>query len=468
MKNISAALTPHGDLAFALTRREAPAHEVADLRGRADVAQASNARRHAPVKPRPRVVIVGAGFGGLSAAGALRDADVDITLVDRRNFHLFQPLLYQVATAALSPGHIAWPIRSLFRDQPNVTVLMAEVGGVDLAARTVTADGTTLSYDFLILATGATHAYFGHDGWAAHAPGLKTIDDALSIRQKFLSGFERAERAADPDREQALLTAVIIGGGPTGVEVAGAAAELAHRTLSSEFRNIDPAKARIILLEAGPRVLAAFPEALSEVARRSLESIGVEVRTGAMVAECDEHGVTLADGQRINAGTIIWAAGVSASPAADWIGAEQDRAGRARVGPDLALAGHPEVFVIGDTASVVGPSGRPVPGIAPAAKQMGAYVGKLITGQVTGRTPPKPFTLKNPGDLATIGRKSAVVSMSNLRLTGLLGWLLWCVAHVWFLIGFRSRMAVAFEWVWSYLTAQRGARLISEHRESAS
>jgi NADH dehydrogenase len=416
------------------------------------------------VSERPRVVIVGAGFAGVEAARALQKAPVDIALIDRRNFHLFQPLLYQVATAALSPGDIAWPIRSVFRQQKNVTVLMTEISGVNLAKRAITDGTVVIPFDFLILATGAMHSYFGDDEWARFAPGLKGIDDATSLRQRLLSAFERAELTADVKEQSRQLTIVVVGGGPTGVEMAGAVAELTHRALAGEFRKIDPTTARIVLIEAGPRLLAAFPTNLSEVTRRSLEAMCVEVRTATLVTSCDQNGVTLGHGERIEAATIVWAAGVTASPAALWIGTAHDRAGRAQVSPDLSAAGHPDIFIIGDTAVVTDGTGRSVPGVAPAAKQMGRYVGKLIAARLAGRATPRPFTYHNSGDLATIGRKSAVVSLGRVRLTGFLGWLFWCLVHIWFLIGFRSRTVVAFNWVWSYLTFQRGARLISDRR----
>jgi NADH:ubiquinone reductase (H+-translocating) len=411
---------------------------------------------------RPRVVIIGAGFGGLEAARSLRNQDVEITLIDRRNFHLFQPLLYQVATAALSPGDIAWPTRSVFRQNKNVTVLLCEVSGVDIKARSVTDGGAIIPYDYLILATGASHSYFGHDEWSSFAPALKTIDDALAIRERLLRALEQAELSRDPAECTRLMTTVIVGGGATGVEMAGAIAELDHRTLLGEFRHLDPAHARIILIEAGSRVLSSFPEPLSAIARRSLESMRVEVRTGISVIDCNAHGVTVAGGEHIAAGTIIWAAGVAASPAGAWIGAVCDRADRVEVSPDLSVRHHPEIFVIGDTATVRGADQRPVPGVAPAAKQMGRYVGKVIAARIAGRAPPAAFKYRNWGDLAAIGRKSAVVSLGRLRLTGLIGWLFWGVAHIWFLIGFRSRVVVAFSWFWSYLTFQRGARLISD------
>ncbi|MBV8688057.1 MAG: NAD(P)/FAD-dependent oxidoreductase [Alphaproteobacteria bacterium] len=413
----------------------------------------------------PRVVIVGAGFGGIEAARALRKAPVDVTILDRRNFHLFQPLLYQVATAALSAGDIAWPVRSIFRRQRNARVLLAEVTGVDRAARRLRVEGgAAVPYDHLVLATGARHSYFGHDEWSDAAPGLKGIDDAMLLRGRLLAAFERAELAEDPAEQRRLMTIVIVGGGPTGVELAGAVAELAHNSLSGEFRAIDPREARIVLVETGPRLLGAYPEPLSDVARRSLEKMQVEVRTDTAVTAADAGGVTIGDGKRIEAATLAWAAGVAASPAARWLGAPHDHAGRVEVAPDLSVPGHPEICVVGDTAAVARADGRPVPGIAPAAKQMGRYAGRRIAAQVAGRPAPAPFVYRHHGDLATIGRMSAVVSLGPVRLTGLIGWLFWSAIHIWFLIGFRSRIVVAMDWAWSYLTFQRGARLIPERR----
>jgi NADH:quinone reductase (non-electrogenic) len=409
---------------------------------------------------RPRVVIAGAGFGGLTATKSLARAAVDVTLVDAQNHHCFQPLLYQVATAALSPADVAWPIRGILREQQNARVIMAQVTGIDLQARRVHTTEIDLDYDYLVLATGATHSYFGHDDWAPYAPGLKHIADATEIRRRFLIAFERAEVVSDDAERQRLLTFVIIGGGATGVEMAGAIAEVAQRTLRHDFRHIDPRRSRIVLIEAGPRLLAAFPETLSDYAARSLQSMGVEVRCDHKVIGCDERGVTVNDGHRIEAATIIWAAGVVASPAADWIGAGHDRAGRIRVEPDLSIPGRPEIFAIGDTASVTNRDGSPVPGIAPAAKQMGSYVAAVIAARIDGANPPAPFVYHHAGDLATIGRKSAVVKLGVFQLKGFLGWLFWSVVHVYFLIGIRNRFAVALNWLWSYVTFQRGARLI--------
>ena len=408
---------------------------------------------------RPRVVIAGAGFGGLQAAKALANVDADVVVVDTYNHHCFQPLLYQVATAALSPADVAWPIRAILRKQKNARVAMTRVTAVDLAARCVHTSEIDLPYDYLVLATGATHSYFGHDDWAPFAPGLKHIADATEIRRRFLLAFERAEVVEDDAERMRLLTFVIVGGGATGVEMAGAIAEVARRTLRHDFRRIDPQTSRIVLIEAGPRLLPTFPEALSNYAMRSLQDMGVTVELNRMVTGCDAHGVTV-DGGRIEAATVVWAAGVVASPAAQWIGAEHDRAGRIKVNPDLTVPGHLEIFAIGDTASVTDRDGHPVPGIAPAAKQMGSYVGKVIAARIQNRPVPAPFAYHHLGDLATIGRKSAVVKLGVFQLTGFLGWVFWSAVHVYFLIGLRNRFVVALNWLWSYMTFQRGARLI--------
>jgi NADH dehydrogenase len=408
-----------------------------------------------------RVVIVGAGFGGLEAARAMARAPVEITLVDRQNHHLFQPLLYQVATAALSPGDIAWPIRTIFRHQRNLKVVMAEVTGIDAAARHLHAgDDLAIPYDALVLATGATHSYFGRDEWAPIAPGLKTIEDATDIRRRLLLAFERAEVTEDAAERRRLLTFVVIGAGPTGVEIAGAMVELARHAMRREFHRIDPAAARVVLIEAGPRVLPTFPEKLGTVARNSLERMAVQVLTETRVTGCTATGVECGD-ERIAAGTIVWAAGVVASPAGAWIGAERDRAGRVRVGPSLSVPGHDDIYVVGDLAAVTDAKGKQVPGNAPAAKQMGRYVGRHIAAGAAGQPEPPAFAYRHHGDLATIGRRSAVVALDGMRLTGLVGWWFWGLAHVWYLIGFRSRVVVSFEWLWSYLTFQRGARLIT-------
>jgi len=408
----------------------------------------------------PRVVIIGAGFGGLTAAKELANTPVQVTIIDRRNYHLFQPLLYQVATAGLSPADIATPIRGIVRRQRNTTVLLGRVTGVDPAARTVLIGERQVPYDYLIVATGARHAYFGNDQWEVFAPGLKKIEDATDIRRRILLAFEMAENASDPEERKRLLNFVIIGAGATGVELAGTIAELAHRALASDFRNIDSREARIILVEAGPRVLPAFPEKLSAIAKRSLERLGVEVRLGAPVTACDAQGVELA-GERIHSQCVIWAAGVMASPAAKWLGAERDRAGRTKVGADLSVPGHPEIFVIGDTASVLDEAGKPVPGIAPAAKQMGSYVANLIRARVRGKNHSRPFRYRHLGSMATIGRKAAVADFGWIRFSGRFAWLLWGLVHIYFLIGFRNRIAVLIDWLWAYVTFQRGSRLIT-------
>ena len=408
---------------------------------------------------RPKVVIVGAGFGGLQAAKALSRVAVDVTVIDRQNHHCFQPLLYQVATAALSPAEMAWPIRHILRKQENATVLMAEVRSIDTSERVVHTDSISVPYDYLVLATGATHSYFGHDEWAEVAPGLKRIEDATRIRRRILIAFEHAEVATDEAERRRLLTFAIVGGGPTGVEMAGAISEVARQSLAKDFRHIDPTAARIVLIEAGPRIMPTLPENLSDYVRRTLGNKGVEVMTSSRVIACDARGVELEHG-RLDAGTVIWAAGVVASPAARWLNAEHDRAGRVLVNPDLTVPGHPNVFVIGDTAAVADQPG--IPGTAPPAKQMGAYVGRLIAARVAGRTPPSPFRYRHLGDLATIGRHAAVVKLGRLELTGFLGWLFWSLVHIYFLIGVRDRFIVAFTWLWDYVTFQRGARLITE------
>lgn len=409
---------------------------------------------------RARVVVLGGGFAGLEAAKALAAAPVEVTVIDRQNHHTFQPLLYQVATAALTPADVAWPIRGVLSGQRNARVLMAEVEGIDLGGRRVRTATGEYPYDFLVVATGATHAYFGHDDWAPHAPGLKRIEDATGIRRRILMAFERAELADDPAARQALTTFVVIGGGPTGVEMAGAIADIARNALPPDFRNVDPAAARVLLIEAGPRILPTFPEALSAYAQRALTRMGVEVRLGAPVTGVDAEGVLLG-AERIAAGAVIWAAGVQASPAAAWLGAAHDRAGRVEVGPDLTLPGHPEVFVIGDTAAVRAEAGAPIPGLAPAAKQMGRYVGETIAARIAGRAP-GPFRYHHQGDLATIGRTAAIVKFGALTLTGFAGWVFWSLVHVYFLIGLRNRIAVAWSWLWDYVTFGRKSRLITE------
>ncbi|WP_213772208.1 NAD(P)/FAD-dependent oxidoreductase [Bradyrhizobium sp. dw_78] len=408
-----------------------------------------------------RVVIVGAGFGGLEAAFGLGGAGVEITLIDRRNHHLFQPLLYQVATASLATSEIAWPIRHLLRDRHDVTTLFATVTGVDTAAgRILLDDSDALPYDTLILATGARHAYFGHDEWEPFAPGLKTLEDATTLRRRILVAFERAERESDPAHRAALLTFVIIGAGPTGVELAGTIAELAQDTLAPDFRNIDTRKTRVVLIEAGPRVLAGFADELSAYAQHALEKAGVEVVLGQAVTECTADGVVYG-GNKLEARTIIWAAGVRASPAAEWLDAPADRAGRLQVRPDLTVPGHPDIFAIGDTVAIAGPDGNPVPGIAPAAKQQGRYVAQAIKARLSGRTLP-PFRYKHAGSLAQIGKRRAVIDFGRIKLRGALAWWIWGIAHIYFLIGVRNRLSVAISWLWVYARDQRAARLITQ------
>lgn len=404
------------------------------------------------------IVIVGGGFAGLWAARALAKAPVRITLLDRGNHHLFQPLLYQVATAGLSAPNIAAPLRHILRRQKNVTVLLGEVANISPdEKRVLLGDGRTLDYDHLLLASGATHAYFGHDEWAPHAPGLKTLDDALEIRHRILTAFERAEAEDDEAKRAAWLTFAIVGGGPTGVELAGTLAEIARHTLHGEFRRADPRKARVLLLEAGPRVLSSFPESLSAKARTQLERLGVEIRTGVPVAQIDSEGVQLGD-VRIAARTVLWAAGVAASPLARDLDVPLDRAGRVIVMPDLSVPGHPDIFVAGDLASIQH-EGKPVPGVAPAAKQMGRHVAQAIRARLQGRETP-PFRYRDFGNLATIGRMAAVVDVHGLRLSGLLAWWFWLAAHVFFLIGFRNRMVVLIDWAQAYWSYQRSARII--------
>jgi NADH dehydrogenase len=408
---------------------------------------------------RPQVLIIGAGFGGLTAARELASAPVDVTLVDRRNFHLFQPLLYQVATAGLNPADIAWPIRSVLRDQANARVLLGEVTALDTTKKeAVLDDGRRLPWDWLVIATGATHNYFGHDDWAAVAPGLKRVDDATLIRRRILVAFEKAENSSDEAERKKLMTFAIVGAGATGVELAGAIAELARHALASDFRSIDPRTARIVLIEGGERVLPAFAPGLSAYALRALEKMGIEVWLKHQVTQCDSGGLT-ASNQRLDSATILWAAGVSASPAARWLGVPADRAGRVQVGADLTAPGHDRVFVIGDTAAVTS-DGAPVPGIAPAAKQQGAYAAAVIAAAAKGKLKPGPFRYKHAGNLATIGRNAAVIDFGKFTLKGFIAWVIWAIVHVYFLIGTRHRLLVALQWAWSYVTFGRGARLI--------
>jgi len=405
----------------------------------------------------PKVVVIGGGFAGLWAVRQLKRAPVEITLIDRRNHHLFQPLLYQVATAGLAAPSIAAPLRHIVRDQRNVTVHMGEVIGIDTAARQVSLPDRQVPYDYLLVASGATHAYFGNDQWAQFAPGLKTLDDAFLIRRRVLSAFEQAEAATSAAERDACLTFAVIGAGPTGAELAGTLAEIARHTLTRDFRHIDTRKARILLIEAGPRVLSAFTEALADKARRQLERLGVEVHAGKPVTDIGADFLKFGD-QRIAARTILWAAGVAASSLGKQLGTELDRAGRVRVQPDLSLAAHPEVFVAGDLASIE-QDGKPVPGVAPAAKQMGARVAKNILARIGGGKT-TPFHYMDFGALATIGRHSAIAQLPNLRFSGILAWWFWLALHIYFLIGFRSRLIVLINWAWAYFTYARGARII--------
>lgn len=418
-----------------------------------------------PHRHPAHVVIVGGGFGGLYATFELRHAPVRVTLVDRRNHHLFQPLLYQVATAALNPSDIAEPIRGILRRQANTTVLLAEARAVDVAARRVDLDGESLDYDFLIVATGATHSYFGHGEWSVHAPGLKSVEDALEIRRRVFSAFEAAEREPDAERRRALLTFVIVGGGPTGVELAGALAEISRHALSDEFRRIDPRDARVVLVEGADRVLTAYPRELSESARSQLARLGVEVHTGTRVTGVDADGVAMG-GERLSARTVLWAAGVQASPLARSLGADLDRSGRVRVASDLTLPCHHEVFVVGDLA-VLEQDGQEVPGIAPAAMQEGRHAARSILRALRGE-PVLPFRYRDKGSFATIGRGAAVGYLwSRWKVSGFLAWLAWLAIHIFFLIGFRNRALVMFHWAYSYVTYRRGARLITEGASAA-
>ena len=416
-----------------------------------------------PSVHRKRVVILGAGFGGLSAARALEGAPVEVAVVDRRNHHLFQPLLYQVATASLSPGDIAYPIRAILRHQENVRVLLAEATAIDAAAREVVLADGRLSYDYLIVATGARHAYFGHDEWEPDAPGLKTLDDAIEMRRRILLAFEKAERETDPGRRRALLTFVLVGGGPTGAELAGAIAEMARHVLVFDFRSIDPRDARIVLAEAGPRILPAFPAELSRKAKDELVRMGVEVREGAAVTDI-ESGAVVVGGERIASETILWTAGVLASPLARSVGVDLDRAGRVPVEADLSVPGHPEIFVVGDLSRFTHQTGEPLPGVAQPAIQGGRHAAQNVLRAISGQ-PTLPFHYRNLGSLAVIGRSAAVADLPWLRFSGYPAWLFWCFVHIMKLVGFRSRVLVFFEWAWSYLTWQRGARLITGRDE---
>jgi len=413
----------------------------------------------------PRVVIIGAGFGGLQAAHALRNAPVNITVIDRHNHHLFQPLLYQVATAGLSPADICIPIRFTLRKQKDTEVLLAEVTDIDVQEQRVMMENRLIGYDYLIVATGTRDNYFGHDDWERIAPGLKSIEDATKLRRNILLAFEAAEMETDPEKVKALLTFVLVGAGPTGVEMAGAIAELAHKAMVSDFRHIDPKSARIVLIEAGPRILPTFPEALARKAKRALHRLGVEVRTGTPVEAIAEDGV-MAAGEHIAAKTVIWSAGVKASAAGQWLKAEVDRGGRVKVLSDLSLPGHPNIFVIGDAASAI-QDGKPLPGVAPVAMQAGRYVASVIAQRVAGKQdggtnpPTTAFHYHNKGNLATVGRSFAVLEIGKIRLTGFIAWAMWLTVHIFFLIGFRNRFLVFFQWTWAYFTFQRGTRLIT-------
>jgi NADH dehydrogenase len=407
----------------------------------------------------PHVVIIGGGFGGLAAAQALKRAPVRITLLDRRNHHLFQPLLYQVATAGLSPGDIAAPIRWILRRQNNVRVLLAEARAIDPGTRTVTLDEGAISYDYLIVATGATHAYFGHPEWEAFAPGLKSLDDALEIRRRTLLAYEIAEREDDPEGRKRLLTFVVIGGGPTGVEMAGAIAEIAHHTLTHEFRTISTAQSRVVLIEAGPSILSTFPEDLRQAARRSLERLEVEVMEGTRVTGIDQKGVLIGE-RRLDAGTVIWAAGVAASPLARSLGVPLDRVGRVPIEPELHLAGHPELYVIGDLAVLKGADGQPLPGVAPVAQQQARHAARNIVRSIK-REPLQPFAYHDPGTMATIWRAAAIAQIGRVHLSGLIGWLVWLFVHIMNLVGFRNRLMVLIQWAGAYISFQRSVRLIT-------
>lgn len=410
--------------------------------------------------PRKRIVIVGGGFGGLFAAKALRKAEAEVVVIDRANHHLFQPLLYQVATAGLSPANIAAPIRSILSRQDNVEVMLAEVKGVDTEHKEILLADRRVPYDFLILATGARHSYFKHPEWEAVAPGLKTVDDATRIRAKILLAFERAEMETDPEAKKAWLTFSIVGAGPTGVEMAGSIAELAHRVLARDYDHIDLTSTRILLLEAGPRILPAFSERLSDAAAKSLHKLGVEVMTGAKVEDITPTCLRIGD-QLIETRTVIWAAGVKASPAAEWLGVEPDSAGRVPVNPDCSVAGFDEVYAIGDTMTLRDESGLALPGVSQTAMQQGAYVARRIRTKLEGKPAPPPFRYRDKGSMATIGRAAAVASIKGLEFGGFFAWFLWLAVHITYLIGFANRILTLIQWAWAYLIFQRGARIIT-------
>lgn len=408
---------------------------------------------------KPKIIIVGGGFGGLAAASALAGEDAEVVVIDKQNHHLFQPLLYQVATAGLSPADIAWPIRRILRRQKNARVVMATVTGIDTEKKRVLMGEEFEDYDYLLLATGASHAYFGHDDWAPYAPGLKSINDATDVRRRVLMAFERAEIETDRKVRERLLTFVVVGGGPTGVEMAGAISEVARKALSKDFRRIDPRTARVLLIEAGPRLLSSFTPAMSEYARNALEKLGVDIRLGDAVTQCSADGVQVKDGN-IPATTIIWAAGVAASPAANWLQAHKDRNNRVIVDRKLQVEGLPQVFVVGDTATFIGADGNPLPGVATVAKQQGKFVGRVIAARLRGKPEPDEFRYRDVGQLATIGRRKAVVDLGRVRFKGWLAWWFWGIVHIYFLVNNRSRLTIAIQWLWSYLTFDRGARLI--------
>jgi NADH:quinone reductase (non-electrogenic) len=411
------------------------------------------------------VLVVGAGFGGLSLVTRLKGAPVRITIVDRRNHHLFQPLLYQVATTTLATSEIAWPIRELVSKRKEVTTLLASVVGIDVAGRRALLEGGgAIDFDTLVVTTGVRHAYFGHDDWEHCAPGLKTLEDATAIRRRILLAFERAELESDPERRAALLTIVIIGGGPTGVELAGTIGELAHVTLEGDFRRFDPHDTRVVLIEAGPRILPGFEEGLATYAHRALERLGVTVEVGQAVSQCTSEGVVFGD-RTLAAKTILWAAGVQASPAGQWLAAPTDKAGRILVEPDLSVPGHDNIFAVGDTATINDAHGKPVPGVAPAAKQQGAHVAAIIRARLAGKPSPGAFHYRDAGSLATIGKRAAIIDFGWIKLRGRIAWWMWGFAHIYFLIGLRNRLSVALSWLWIYVSGQRSARLITQGTE---
>ena len=424
----------------------------------------SNGSSHSAKLP-PRVVIIGGGFGGLHVAKALRKVRAQVTIIDRSNHHLFQPLLYQVATAGLSPADIASPIRVVMRKNRNAEVLMGNVVDVDTEGKKVILEtGVVVPYDYLVVATGATHSYFGNPHWEQFAPGLKSIADATAIRQKILLAFETAEIEQDPDRKKALLTMIVVGGGPTGVEMAGSIAEMSRLALTGDFKHFDPSRTRILLIEAGQRILAQFPDELAEKAHKELERLGVEVRTGSRVEEIDGEGV-IVSGERIKAKTVLWAAGVKASPAGEWLKTETDKAGRVIVNGDMSVKGRREIFVIGDTATAMDENGKPFPGVAPVAIQQGKYVGKVLKERLSGDNITEPFHYFDKGNLATIGRAFAILQFRKFKLAGSLAWLIWIFVHIMYLVEFRNRVAVFLEWLWAYVTYQRGVRLIVGEEE---